>query len=252
MTRHAGQKRLKRLNTSKFIQIKRKHGKFFVNPSPGPHPKRFCLPLLHIVRDLLEIVDNHREAKKLIGLGHFKVDGKVIKDERYPLGLMDVLSIEKTNTHYRIIPDAHYGLILQEISEEESNFKLCRIDGKNTIKGGHIQLNLHDGRNIIVHVDDPQNPEEDIYKCMDVVKISIPDQEILKKLEFTEGNLAIIMDGKNIAKIGPIEKIEKRFGPKSSRVSIEQDGELIETLYGYTFVLGEGMQSEINLPNNTN
>lgn len=248
MTRHGGQKRLKRLNTPEFIQIKRKHGKFFVNPSPGPHPKRFCLPLLHIVRDLLEIVDNHREAKKLIGLGYFKVDGKVIKDERYPLGLMDVLSIDKINTYYRIIPDSNYGLILHEISEEASNFKLCRIDRKTTIKGGHIQLNLHDGRNIIIYVKDPQNPEEDNFKCMDVVKISIPDQEILKKLEFKEGNLAIIMAGKNIARVGKIAKIEKRFGPKSSRVSIEQDEEIIETLYDYTFTLGENMESEIDLP----
>mgnify|MGYP006278366691 CR=1 FL=1 len=248
MTRHGGQKRLKRLNTSKFVRIKRKHGKFFVNPSPGPHPKRFCLPLLHIVRDLLEIVNNHREAKKLIGEGHFKVDRKVIRDERYPVGLMDVLSIDKTNTHYRIIPDSKYGLVLHEISEDESKFKLCRIDAKNTIKGGHIQLNLHDGKNIIIRVDDPQNPEEDVYECMDVVKISLPDQEILKKLEFTEGNLAIIMDGTNIAKVGQIEEIEKKFGPKSSRVSIEQEEEIIETLYDYTFVLGENNQPEIDLP----
>ncbi len=248
MTRHAGQKRLKRLNTPKFIQIKRKHGKFFLNPTPGPHPKRFCLPLLHIVRDLLQVVENHREAKKLIGLGYFKVDGKVIKDERYPIGLMDVLSIDKNDTHYRIIPDSHYGLILHDISKEESNFKLCRINGKTTIKGGHIQLNLHDGRNILLRVQDPQNPEEDKYKSMDTLKISIPDQEIMKKLEFKEGNMAVIMDGKHIARAGEIAKIEKRFGPKSSRVSIKQEEELIETLYDYTFVIGEGTQSEIIFP----
>ena len=67
MTRHGGQKVLKRLNTPAFLQIKRKHGKFFIKPSPGPHQSKFCLPLLHIVRDLLKIVDNYREAKKLIG-----------------------------------------------------------------------------------------------------------------------------------------------------------------------------------------
>ena len=81
MTRHGEVKTLKRLNTPGFLQIKRKHGKFFVNPSPGPHPSRFCLPLLHIVRDLLKIVPTHREAKKLIGLGHFMVDEKVVKDK---------------------------------------------------------------------------------------------------------------------------------------------------------------------------
>ncbi|MFX0056761.1 MAG: 30S ribosomal protein S4e [Candidatus Hodarchaeota archaeon] len=247
MTRHGGQKTLKRLNTPKYLQIKKKHGRFFVKPSPGPHSSRFCLPLLHIVRDLLKIVNSHREAKKLIGLGYFKVDGKVVKDKSYPVGLMDVLSIENMKKYYRILPDSHDGLILHEISEKESNFKLCRIIQKTTIKGGHIQLNLHDGRNILLRVKDPKNPKEDVYKRMDVLKISIPDQEILKLLKFKAGNLAIIMSGKNIGQIGKIINILKRFGPKASTVSIQHNSEHTETLYDYTFIIGED-QSEINLP----
>ncbi len=248
MTRHGGTKSLKRLNTPKFLQIKRKHGTFFIKPSPGPHPNRFCLPLLHIVRDLLKIVDTHREAKKLIGQGYFKVDGKVIKDTAFPVGLMDVLSVSNINQFYRILPDSHYGLILHKISEEESNFKLCRIAGKTTIKGGHIQLNLHDGRNLLINIKDPKNPKEDIYKRMDVLKISIPEQEILKTLRFKEGNLAIIMSGKNIGQVGKITKVLKRFGPKASTVSIQRNSELTETLYDYTFIIGED-QFEISIPN---
>jgi small subunit ribosomal protein S4e len=247
MTRHGGKKTLKRFNTPKYMQLKRKQGTFFVNPSPGPHTKRFSLTLLHIVRDHLKIVDNYREAKKLIGLGYFNVDGRTIKDIAFPLGLMDVLSIEKINAHYRILPDPHHGLILHEIPVEESNFKLCRIDEKTTIKGGHIQLNLHDGRNILVTVKDPKNPKEDIYKRMDVLKISLPEQEILKVYRFKEGNLAIIMSGKNIGQVGKIVNILKRFGPKASTVSIEHDSDHTETLYDYTFIIGEE-QAEINLP----
>ncbi|MFX0187106.1 MAG: 30S ribosomal protein S4e [Candidatus Hodarchaeota archaeon] len=247
MTRHGGQKVLKRLNTPKFLQIKRKHGKFFVNPSPGPHPARFCLPLLHIVRDLLKIVNTYREAKKLIGLGHFKVDGKVIRDKNYPVGFMDVLTIEKIKKYYRILPDSRYGLILHEIPEEESTFKLCRINQKTTIKGGHIQLNLHDGKNVLIRVKDPRNPKGDVYKRMDVLKISIPDQEIVKMLKFKENNLALIMSGKNIGQVGKILSIKKLSGPKASTVSIEHNGEHTETLYDYTFIIGED-QSEINLP----
>ncbi|MFX0046985.1 MAG: 30S ribosomal protein S4e [Candidatus Hermodarchaeota archaeon] len=247
MTKHGGTRALKRFNTPKFLQIKRKHGTFFMKPSPGPHSNRFCLPLLHIVRDLLNIVDNHREAKKLIGLGNFKVDGKIVRDKTYPVGLMDVLSIEKLNKHYRILPDSHYGLILHEIPEAESVFKLCKIIQKSTLKGGHIQLNLHDGRNIFVRVKDPKKPKEDIYKRMDVLKISIPEQEILKVLKFKEGNLAIIMSGKNIGQVGKVIGILKRFGPKASTVSIEHNSDHTETLYDYTFIIGEE-QSEINLP----
>ena len=248
MTRHGGTKSLKRLNTPKFLQIKRKHGKFFVKPSPGPHPSRFCLPLLHIVRDLLKIVTTFREAKKLIGKGYLMVDGKEIRDPGYPVGLMDVISIPNINKFYRVLPDSHYGLILHEIKESESGFKLCRITGKKTIKGGHIQLNLHDGRNILIHVKDPKNPKEDIYKRMDVLKITVPEQDILQSLEFKEGNLALIMSGKNIGQVGKITKILKRFGPKASTVSIQHNSDLTETLYDYTFIIGE-QQFEIDIPN---
>ncbi|MFX0022926.1 MAG: 30S ribosomal protein S4e [Candidatus Hermodarchaeota archaeon] len=247
MTRHGGQKVLKRLNTPAHLQIKRKHGTFFVKPTPGPHSSRFCLPLLHIVRDLLAIVDTHKEAKKLIGLGYIKIDGKIVRNKAYPVGLMDVISIEKMNKYYRILPDSHHGLILHEISEVESNFKLCRINNKTTVKGGHIQLNLHDGRNILINVQDPRNPKEDNYKRMDVLKISIPEQEIQKILRFKEKNTAIIMSGKNIGQVGKIITILRRFGPKASTVSIQHNGDHTETLYDYTFIIGEE-NSEINLP----
>jgi len=247
MTRHGGKKTLKRLNTPAYMQIKRKHGKFFVKPSAGPHPSRFCLPLLHVVRDLLHIVDTHREAKKLIGLGYFKVDQKVVRDKRYPVGLMDVLSIDKMNKNYRILPDSHYGLILQEIKEADNDFKLCRINQKTTVKGGHIQLNLHDGRNILINIKDPRNPKEaKDFSRMDVLKISLPEQEIIKTLKFKEGNMALIADGKNIGQVGKILSIVKRFGPKASTVSIEHDGSHTETLYDYTFIVGEN-ESEIKI-----
>ncbi len=248
MTRHGGAKTLKRLNTPGFLQIKRKHGTFLVKPSAGPHPSRFCLPLLHIVRDLLKIVPTYSEAKKLIGLGHFLIDEKIVKDIGHPVGLMDVLSIPKMGKYYRILPDSHHGLILHEISKEESTFKLCRLINKTTIKGGHVQLNLHDGRNILIRVKDPKKPKEAAaYKRMDVLKISLPEQEILKHIKFQENQLALVVDGRNIAQVGKIITILKRFGPKASTVSIEHDGEHTETLYDYTFVIGED-QSEISLP----
>ena len=142
-----------------------------------------------------------RTSIKVKGSPNFKVDGKIIRNKSFPVGLMDVLSIEKMNKHFRILPDSHHGLILHEIPEEESNFKLCRINNKTTIKGGHVQLNLHDGRNILINVKDPRTPKEDSYRRMDVLKISTPEQEIIKHLKFKEGHLAIIISGKNIGQV---------------------------------------------------
>ncbi len=116
------------------------------------------------------------------------------------------------------------------------------------MKGGNLQLNLHDGRNILIKIQDPRNPKEDKFHRMDVLKISVPDQEIHKILRFKENNMAIIMSGKNIGQVGKIITILKRYGPKASTVSIQQNGELTETLYDYTFIIGEE-SSEIDIPN---
>ena len=78
-------------------------------------------------------------------------------------------------------------------NEEEIEFKLCRIENKTVVNGGQIQLNLHDGRNILVRLNDPTNAEEDIYKTKDVLKIAIPSQEILERIEFQEDIFSIVM-----------------------------------------------------------
>lgn len=48
-------------------------------------------------RDVTKIV---RDKEGLI-----KVDHKIRRDPRYPLGIMDVVSIDKTGEHFRILYD---------------------------------------------------------------------------------------------------------------------------------------------------
>jgi len=37
--------------------------------------------------------------------GMIKIDGKIRRDPRFPLGIMDVISIERTGEHFRILYD---------------------------------------------------------------------------------------------------------------------------------------------------
>ena len=59
------------------------------------------------------------------------------------------------------------------VNEKESSLKLCKIKGKNLMKG-KINLNLHDGRNIIT-----DNKE---IKVGDSVLIELPAQKINQHL----------------------------------------------------------------------
>ena len=48
---------------------------------------------------------NGREVKSIVMQRLVKVDGKIRIDVNYPAGFMDVISLEKTNEHFRLVYD---------------------------------------------------------------------------------------------------------------------------------------------------
>ncbi len=245
-----GNKRhLKRLAAPKMLKISRKTGKFFPKVRAGPHPKEMSLPLLHVVRDILKLGANAREARKIIKQGDILIDGVPRKDHKFPLSLMDVIKVPKLDAQYRILPVEGKGFYPVEIPKKESEFKLVRIENKSTVKGGQVQLNLHDGRNILIKVKDPRNPEEaKEYKTMDVLKISVPDQEIKGHVPLKEGSYGLIISGHNFGQMGTITSISKRFGTNASVIGLKnKKNDQLETQYEYMFLVGKG-SPEITVP----
>lgn len=242
MGKMGGSRHLKREMTPTFWPIHRKKFVWALKPSPGPHPIERCIPLGVIVRDLLGLAETMREAKKIIAQGKILVDGRIRRDEHFPVGLMDVVSIPEINVNYRVLP-CEKGLILHEISAEEAKYKICRIEDKTVVDGGHIQLNLHDGRNILIRSEDPNSPAGNIYRTLDTLKISIPEQEILEHLKLEVGMMGLIVDGENIGRYGIIRAIEKREGQKrrKSLITIEADSGSYQTILDYVFVVGDNM-----------
>ncbi|MEM4788723.1 MAG: S4 domain-containing protein, partial [Ignisphaera sp.] len=104
MAKKGGSSHLKRLAAPAFWPILRKEYKWITKPSPGPHLLERCIPLLVLIRDVLKLAENAREAKKIIFDGEVLIDGRVRRDFKFPVGLMDVVSIPKINMYIRIVP----------------------------------------------------------------------------------------------------------------------------------------------------
>jgi len=248
MARMGGQRRLRALAAPKFWPILRKEYKWTVKPRPGPHPAERSLPLLLIVRDVLGYAETGREARKLISEGHFKVDGRVRRDYKYPVGFMDVIEVVDTGEAYRFLPYPVKFFKLHPISREEAGFKPVRIENKTTVRGGHIQLNLYGGRNLLVRVKDPRNPVEDVYNTMDTLVVSIPGQEVKDHIPFKEGALSIIIGGRNVGRVGRIVGVQHGWGRRRSIVTIEDStGNLFQTSLDYILVIGS-KEPVISLP----
>jgi len=240
--------RLKRKPAPRFWPIHRKEAVWIVRPSSGPHSLEKCLPLSIVLRDILKVAETRKEAKKIITQGKVYVDGKVRLKDDFPVGLMDVISMPDLNKFYRVLP-SHKGLFLNPISKEEASFKLLRVEDRTIVKNGSSQIALHDGTNMLVKAEAPENPEV-VYETFATLKLGLPEKQVLDQLKTKKGNIAVITGGKNIGKQGKIVEIEKTEAKKrrNALVVIEDEkGGRYQTILDFVFSIG-GANSLISLP----
>jgi small subunit ribosomal protein S4e len=231
--------RLKRNPAPEFWPIHRKEFTWVVKPAAGPHSLENCLSLTLVLRDILGVAKTKKEAGMILSEGKVLVNGKVRRKADFPVGLMDVISLPDLNKFFRVLP-THKGLSLISISKIESGFRLSRVEEKNAVSNG-MQVALHDGSNILVKVADPKNPVEVLYETFDILKLSLPDNEVVDVVKTKVGNLAVITGGKNIGKVGKIVEIEQTEAKKrrNALAVIEDDkGAKYQTVLDFVFSIG--------------
>lgn len=196
-------------------------------PSPGPHAADKCMTLGFVLRDILGVAANAREVRELMNSRMVKVDGIVRRDPGFPLGTMDILTVG--NDSWRILPGRR-GYYLQLLGREESSTKLLQVTGKTFVKG-RLQLNFHDGRNMLV--------ENDVYKTGDVVVFDVAEKKLKGHVQFKRGALGLVTDGKLRGTAGRVEDILLVRGITPNKVVLKADGRTVETLKDYIFVIGQ-------------
>ena len=240
---------LKRKPAPKIWPIHRKEAVWTVMPKPGPHPLSRSIPLALILRDMLGLAKTAKEAKNIISQGKIMVDGKVRRDERFLVGLMDVISIPDAKQFYRVLPSGK-GLFLHSINADEATFKLCRVENKTTIKDKNIRLDLHDGASYLLADDSSVTAQEDVYTTLDVLELSVPNREFIEHVKLAVGAPAIVIGGKNIGKFGKITDLEKKSDKKRRGLLVTLEdvkGNQFQTILNFVFVLGD-IEPTIKLP----
>jgi small subunit ribosomal protein S4e len=185
---------------------------------------------------MLKLVNSSKEAKRILHDGSVLVDGNVVRDYRFPVGLFDVITMPKTDTSYRVLLDRKQRLMLHKVTD--SGIKLYRITDKTNVKGGATQLNLHDGSNII--------SDEFSYRTSDSVLVSIPERKVLQHFVYKPGNLALITGGAHSGELATIKEIKKVRSSMPNMVSLQSTYDF-ETVEDYVFVIGKNTP-EIELP----
>ena len=200
----------KRIAAPRTWRIPKKEKKWTVTPSPGQYRKGECVPLLIILRDVIKCCDSAKEARRIVAERLVKADEKVVTDPKFPVGLMNSVSIGES--YYRVILDKK-GIKIVKTSEENTATKLVRVNDIGIVKNGKYQFSLHDGRNVLL--------DKKEYRVGDTLKIKVLNQEIVGVIEFKEGNLALITGGKHLGEFSRIKKEKKVPGSLPNMVELE-------------------------------
>ncbi len=218
-----GKNHLKRLAAPKMWNIKRKGSKLITKPSPGSHSLELGMPLGSILKEVLGYAATTREAKKILSANNVKIDGKIKKDFRLPVGLFDTVEFSSTNEYFRVILNKKGKLDLIKVKKEEALVKPRKVINK-TMVGGKLQLNLNDGKNVIV--------DKNAYKVGDTVILA--DQKVSNHFRLGKKSSIFLIGGKHGGTSGIVEDI---IGNKV--IYKDQNNNLIATSKQYVFVVGD-------------
>lgn len=218
---------LKRLSAPRAMRVARKNYHWVSKPRAGAHPLERSVSLVVLLRDHLGIAKTAREASAILAAREVRVDGRPVTDAKFPVGLMDVVAIEKTGDFFRIMMDAHGRLTPLRIMKDEAKWKLVRVENSRTLRGGVWQYNLHDGRNI--------QTTKARYKPGDTLQIEVPSQKVVSSFEFKEGACALIISGTHTGQLAKVAALEV---VRSSRPNIVKFEEGISTVKPNVFVVG--------------
>ena len=84
------------------------------------------MPLGVVLRDVLRVAHNIREAKRILHSRKVLVDGKIETDRSRGVGLMDVLTVGEDN--FRCVLDTNGKLRYRPITKKSAKSKICRVN----------------------------------------------------------------------------------------------------------------------------
>jgi len=231
---------MKRLNAPKHWMLDKLAGVFAPKPTSGPHKQRECLPLMLVLRNRLKYALTGREVNAICMQRLIKVDGKIRTEKNYPTGFMDVVDVEKTDEHFRVIYDHKGRFILHRISKEEAAYKVCRVKSLQFGDKGIPNIVTHDGRTI--RYPDPLIRENDS------VVVDVATNKIKDFIKFELGNLVMVTGGRNMGRVGVVQQNEKHKGTFNICHIKDSAGNEFATRMANVFMIGKGAKPMVSLP----
>jgi small subunit ribosomal protein S4e len=206
-------------------------------PSPLNHPQVLRAPC----RNHLKLALNGREANIIIQdkEAGIKIDNRVRRDVKFPVGIMDVITLAKTNESFRLLYDIKGRFTLTKLKEGEAKFKLLKVKRRVVGPNKEPYVVTHDSRTI--RFPNPEISEGD------TVKYDLEKNQIVEFYQNEPGHLAYITAGNNVGRVGSILHVERHLGSYDIVHLRDNNGKSFATRASNLFIIGN-KKSSITLP----
>lgn len=182
------------------LPIARKGNKYLVRPASNINNS---VPVAIAVRDMLKIASTLREVKHMIHNQLLKINGKIVRDFRESINLFNVFEADKSYI-LSILPTNKFTF-----THSSSQTRSTKIISRKLLSGNKIQLNLHDGTNII---------GKESMKVGDSLVLDFSNK-VKSHLAFEKGASVFIVKGAFAGKTGKIESISG----KQAKVKVDKE-----------------------------
>ncbi len=204
---------LTRQAASTKLPIPRKGTKYIARASSNLNNS---VPAVIAIRDMLKLAKNAKEVKEMIKQKALKINWRPIKDYRESIRIFNIFEADKS---YKLIILKTGKFSLEEIKNADN--RLCKVIGKSLINSNKIQLNFHDGTNIIT--------DKKEIRVGDSIYLD-KNSKVKSHFKFEKGREVFIILGRHKGQTGTIESIEDKTLIKlkaGDLVALQKDAVLI-------------------------
>ncbi|MFT4325885.1 MAG: hypothetical protein ACMXYK_00080 [Candidatus Woesearchaeota archaeon] len=201
--------------------LERESRTFISRPNPG---KSYLLSVAinTFLKELTPTAHTRKEVKHILKTRTVLVNGTRVKDEKFPVGLFDVVSLVEDDQNYRLTLNIKGKMVAEETKDVTVP---RRVVNKSVLSKGRQQLNLFNGSN-----------------CIAADKVAVGDSVVLKDGKVSKtyplvaGANIMLVGGKHIGKIGTVKEF------KDASIFVDVDGVTLETSKKYAYVLGDAKE----------
>lgn len=180
---------LTRAEVSRVMPLARKGTYYVARPLSY---KESSVTVLMAVRDMLRLGQTAREVKEMIKEKKLKINGRVVRDLRESLTLFSLFDADK---RYKVtlLPTGRFVL-----EPTKQTTRIAKIIDKRLAPAGKIQINLHDGTNLL---------SKEKAEVGDSLELDA-ESKIVKVLPLKVGAKVMVNAGRNVGSTGTIEHIK--------------------------------------------